>query len=49
MYVVLSLSDVPNTNSLKELSEQLNTPVQYLDNVDLKKHTGFLPVKLKGA
>lgn len=48
MYVILSLSDVPNTNSLNELSVQLNTPVQYLENVDLKKHTGFLPVKLKG-
>ncbi|KTF12244.1 hypothetical protein, partial [Pseudoalteromonas sp. 10-33] len=48
MYVILTLSDVPNTNSLNELSKQLNAPVQYLENVDIKKHTGFLPVKLNG-
>lgn len=48
MYVIMSISDVPNTNALNELSNQLNTPVQYSENVDLKEHTGFLPVKLKG-
>lgn len=48
MYVILSVSDVPNTNSLNELSKHLTVPISYSENVDLKKHTGFLPVKLKG-
>jgi len=47
LYVILSLSDVPNTNALNNLAKQLNTPVYYVENVELKEHTGFLPVKLK--
>jgi len=47
LYVILSLSDVPNTNALNDLAKQLNTPVYYVENVELKVHTGFLPVKLK--
>ncbi|KTF09001.1 hypothetical protein [Pseudoalteromonas sp. H103] len=46
LYVILSLSDVPNTDSLNELSKKLNVPVYYSENVDFTKHTGFLPVKL---
>ncbi|MCF6442930.1 hypothetical protein L1077_26250 [Pseudoalteromonas luteoviolacea] len=48
MYVFLSISDVPNTNSLNELSKQLNSSVHYMENVDLKEHTGFLPIQLSG-
>ncbi|GAB5386991.1 MAG: hypothetical protein Alis3KO_41140 [Aliiglaciecola sp.] len=48
LYVILSLSDVPDTNSLNEKSTLLKTPIVFSENIDLKTHSGFLPVKLKG-
>ena len=48
LYVIMSLSDVPNTDDLNEISKSLDVPVVYSENVDLKEHSGFLPAKLNG-
>lgn len=48
LYVILSLNDVPDTTSLNVKATELNSPIVFSENINLKTHSGFLPVKLSG-
>lgn len=48
LYVILTLSDVPNTTALNEKAARLKTPLEFSENIDLRTHSGFLPIKLGG-
>lgn len=46
LFLILSAGTPLNTNVLNEASRKLEPTVVYESNVDLAKHTGFLPVVL---
>ncbi|WP_016954316.1 hypothetical protein [Catenovulum agarivorans] len=47
LFVVLALEIEPNTNDLNAAAKELAYVVEYTPNVNLKKHSGFLPAKLE--
>ncbi|WP_444944345.1 hypothetical protein ACJJIK_04475 [Microbulbifer sp. ZKSA006] len=49
LFIFLAL-DVPlGTNNLNEVAKNLEPRVVYEENVNLSKHSGFLPVTLRGS
>lgn len=47
LFVVLALEVEPNTNDLNTAAKELAYVVEYTPNINLKKHSGFLPAKLE--
>ena len=47
LFVILALDIEPNTNELNTAAKELGYAVQYTQNVELKKHSGFLPAKFE--
>lgn len=45
LFVVLALEVEPNTNDLNLAAKELGYSIEYVANVELKKHSGFLPAK----
>ena len=47
LFVVLAQEIEPNTNDLNAAAKELGYIVEYAQNINLKKHSGFLPAKLE--
>jgi len=47
LFVVLALEVELNTNDLNLTAKELGYKIEYTKNIELKTHTGFLPVKLE--
>lgn len=48
LFVILALQDVPSTDELNAAAAKLSVPVVWESNVEILRHTGFLPAKLVG-
>jgi len=46
LFVVLALGEDLNTNDLNSIANELGYAIEYSKNIELNKHTGFLPAKL---
>ena len=48
LFVVLALEIEPNTRELNQTANELGYLIEYSPNIELKKHSGFIPVTLDG-
>lgn len=48
LFLILSVGAPLNTNALNEAAKKLEPTAIYESNIDLAKHTGFLPIVLGG-
>ncbi|MCA0899196.1 hypothetical protein [Microbulbifer agarilyticus] len=49
LFIFLALDVTLGTSDLNEVAKNLEPRVVYEENVDLEKHSGFLPVTLRGS
>jgi len=47
LFVVLALEVELNTNDLNKAAKEIGYAVEYTQNIELKKHSGFLPAKFE--
>ena len=48
LYLILALGSGPTTPELNAAAIEYKVPIEYTAETDLSKHSGYLPVKLKG-